>query len=46
MVGAGDDDDGGVRRHGAQDVPGHVRGGHVRYGGGAGGRPAGAGHRV
>ena len=46
MVGAGDDDHGGLRGHGAQDLPGHVRGGDVRHGRGAGGGPARTRHRL
>ena len=46
MVGAGDDDDGGLRGHGAQDLPGHVRGHSVRPGRGAHRGPPRARHRV
>ena len=46
MVGAGDDDHGRLRRHGAQDLPRHVCGRPLRDGRRAGGRPPCARHRL
>ena len=46
VVGAGDDDHGGLRGHGAQDLPGHVRGGAVCPGRSPHRRPARPRHRL
>ena len=46
VVGPGDDDDGGLRGHGAQDLPGHVCGCAVRAGRCAHGGAARPGHCV
>ena len=46
VVGAGDDDHGGLRGHGAQDLPGHVRGGAVCPGRRPHRRPTSPRHRL